>query len=112
MKDCLFCKIIRGEIKARLELDTPEVTAFYDINPQAPFHVLVVPRKHIERVGSLEAGDAKLAGELLCQARNIAEKNGFSDYRLVFNNGEKAGQSVFHVHLHLLAGRPFTWPPG
>ncbi len=112
MENCLFCRILKGEIRARMELDTPEVAAFFDINPQAPFHVLVIPKKHIEGVGHLEPGDAKLAGELLYQARKIAEKNGFSDYRLVFNNGAGAGQSVFHIHLHILAGRPFTWPPG
>lgn len=110
--DCLFCKIAEGKIPAKIIHETDKVIAFSDINPQAVFHALVIPRKHIERVGKMEAADAALMGELIYQAKVIAEKNGHADYRLVFNNGPEAGQTVFHVHLHVLAGRRMNWPPG
>lgn len=110
--DCLFCKIIDRKIPAKIIHETDEVLAFLDINPQAKFHALVIPKKHIERIGKMEEGDSSLIGELVYQAKQVAEKNGHSDYRLVFNNGEQAGQTVFHVHLHVLAGRRMAWPPG
>ena len=112
MSDCLFCKIVKKEIRSRIEHETEKTFAFHDINPQAPFHVLIVPKKHFENVGAAGEGDKELLGELLLEAKGIAVKNGWLDYRLVFNNGTQAGQTVFHAHLHLLAGRPMTWPPG
>lgn len=112
MSDCLFCRIIKKEVRARTEHETADIFAFHDINPQAPFHVLVVPKKHIEKVSAAGEQDKQLLGELLLQAKQIAAKNNWADYRLVFNNGAEAGQTVFHVHLHLLAGRRMTWPPG
>ena len=112
MSDCLFCKMIRGEIKPKIEHEDEEVLAIHDINPQAPHHLLVIPKKHIAKIGETTAPDAPLLGSLIFQARQIAARRGWEDYRLVFNNGAEAGQSVFHVHLHLLAGRRMTWPPG
>ena len=102
MKDCLFCKIAAREIPSRTVHEDARVFAFEDIAPKAPTHVLVVPKKHIGR----------LAEELALRAAAIALERGLSDYRIVINNGECAGQSVFHLHLHLLGGRPFSWPPG
>lgn len=110
--DCLFCKIVDRKIPAKIIHETDQALAFLDINPQAAFHALVIPLKHIERVGKMEAEDSSLMGELVYQAKLIAEKNGHADYRLVFNNGAEAGQTVFHVHLHVLAGRRMNWPPG
>ena len=110
--DCLFCKIADGKIPAKIIHQTDKVLAFLDINPQAPFHALVIPRKHIERIGKMEVVDSALAGELIYEGKLIAEKNGYSDFRFVFNNGMEAGQTVFHIHLHVLAGRRMTWPPG
>ena len=112
MADCLFCKMVRGEIKPKVEYEDSEILAFHDINPQAPVHVLVIPKRHIEKVEALEAGDIGLAGKLLYQAKQIAVQRGWQDYRIVFNNGAEAGQSVFHIHLHLLGGRQMNWPPG
>ncbi len=112
MDDCLFCKIIRKEIRSRAEYETDKIYAFHDINPQAPFHVLVIPKQHIANVGEASDEDRAILGELLLQAGEIARKNQWEDYRLVFNNGAGAGQTVFHIHLHILAGRPMTWPPG
>lgn len=112
MSECLFCRIVKKEIRSRAEHETLDYYAFHDINPQAPFHVLIVPKKHLENVSAAEASDEKLLGGLFLQAKEIAAKNDWKDYRLVMNNGAGAGQSVFHVHLHVLAGRPMTWPPG
>ena len=110
--DCLFCKIIDHKVSAKIIHETDQVLAFLDINPQAAFHALVIPRKHIERASKMEASDTALIGELIYQAKVIAEKNGYLDYRLVINNGAEAGQTVFHIHLHVLAGRKMAWPPG
>ena len=112
MPDCLFCKMIRKEIKAKIEHEDEEILAIHDINPQAPVHMLILPKKHIAQVSDLEKSDRNLAGALIDGARQIAKKNGWQDYRLVFNNGAGAGQSVFHIHLHLLSGRRMAWPPG
>ncbi len=108
----IFTKIIEGEIPGDFVYRDEEVVAFKDINPSAPTHILIVPVKPVESVKSLEAGDLELAGKLLLTAKKIAADLGLSDYRLVINNGSGAGQSVFHLHVHLLAGRPFSWPPG
>jgi len=109
--DCLFCKIVAGEIPATVVYDGDGVLAFRDVNPQAEVHVLVIPKRHVPDIGGLaadpEAGTAVLAG-----IRAVAEQLGVSSYRTVFNTGGEAGQTVFHVHAHLLAGRRFGWPPG
>jgi len=110
--DCLFCKIDKGEIPSTKVYEDEGVFAFNDINPQAPTHILICPKKHIDRVAHADDSDSELMGKLVTVAKNLAAQNQFTDYRLVFNNGAEAGQAVFHVHLHLLAGRKFTWPPG
>ena len=114
MSDCIFCKIASGEINASIVYQDDEVVAFNDLNPQAPTHVLVIPRKHVSRVSELEEADAALAGRLILTANQIVRDLGLVEagYRLVLNCNEGAGQSVWHVHLHLLGGRTFGWPPG
>jgi histidine triad (HIT) family protein len=110
--DCLFCKIAAGEIDSKRVYEDDRVVAFRDINPAAPVHVLVVPREHVSRISEAGEEHAELIGRLHLAAGKIAEAEGLKDYRLVINCGEGAGQSVFHVHLHLLGGRPMSWPPG
>jgi histidine triad (HIT) family protein len=110
MSDCLFCKIIRGEIPSRKVADDEDVYAFEDIAPRAPTHVLVVPKTHIDRIA--DADDAGSVGKVFLAAARIARERGLEHYRLVVNNGEEAGQSVFHFHVHLLGGRKMGWPPG
>ncbi len=114
MSNCLFCRIVAGEIPAKLAYQDESVIAFYDINPQAPLHVLIIPRKHIATINDLQPADAELVGKLYLAAQKIAGNAGYTDegYRVVMNCGEQAGQSVFHIHLHLLAGRHLSWPPG
>lgn len=114
MENCLFCKMARGELRPDMVMETEELIAFRDINPQAPTHILVVPRQHISTLNDLEATDAALLGRLALAAREIAqrEKIAESGYRLVMNCNRDGGQTVFHIHLHLLGGRPMTWPPG
>jgi histidine triad (HIT) family protein len=114
MADCLFCKIIEGQIPASLVYRDDRVVAFNDINPQAPTHVLLVPRRHIETLNDLTPDDDGLVGELVRRAAALARERGFhaTGYRTVFNCNREAGQSVFHIHLHLLGGRRLTWPPG
>jgi histidine triad (HIT) family protein len=111
--DCLFCRIVAGEIPSTRVYETDEVYAFADISPQAPVHVLVVPKDHHRDAGSLGASDPALAGRLLEAAAAVAEQQGVADggYRVVFNTGAGAGQTVFHVHAHVLGGRPLGWPP-
>jgi len=112
--DCLFCKIAAKEIPAKIALENEHVVAFHDIHPQAPVHVLVVPRRHIVGVQEVAAEDAPLLAQILLAGREVAAKTGVAEsgYRLVFNNGANAGQSVFHLHLHVLGGRALAWPPG
>jgi histidine triad (HIT) family protein len=112
--DCLFCRIVRGEIPADLVAEGESWLAFRDIQPQAPVHVLVIPREHVDGVGSLGTEDATVSGELLLAAAEVARIEGVdeSGYRVVTNVGERAGQSVFHLHLHVLGGRRMRWPPG
>lgn len=112
--DCLFCRIVDGELPADRVAESEEWMAFRDIDPQAPVHVLVIPKRHVESVASLEAEDVGMAGRLLLAAAETARELGVDEdgYRLVTNRGEKAGQSVFHLHVHLLAGRRMEWPPG
>lgn len=108
--ECLFCKIIEGQIPGDILMKNEKVTAFRDINPQAPTHILIIPNTHVASVS--ETSDSQIFSDILAAARDLARENGIEDYRLVTNNGASAGQSVFHLHLHLLAGRDFTWPPG
>ena len=114
MTDCLFCKMVRGEIKPDTVFETDDVLAFRDINPQAPTHVLVVPKQHISTINDLETDHEALIGKLYLAAQEVARKEGISEsgYRTVMNCGEGAGQSVFHIHLHVLGGRKMKWPPG
>jgi histidine triad (HIT) family protein len=111
---CLFCRIIAGEIPAKTIVDNNDIVAFEDINPQAPLHALVVPRRHISTLNDLEPGDDGVVGAMVRQAAAIARARGFdtSGYRTVFNCNSDAGQTVFHVHLHVLGGRRLAWPPG
>jgi len=113
MADCLFCKIVRREIPATIVYEDERVVAFNDINPQAPTHVLLVPKRHIETLNELSTEDDRLVGELVRRAAAIAGERGLSagGYRTVFNTNRGAGQTVFHIHLHLLGGRPMAWPP-
>jgi histidine triad (HIT) family protein len=112
--DCLFCKIVAGELLADIIYESETALAFRDINPQAPNHVLVIPRKHISTINDIALEDETLVGSLYTAAREIAAKEGFAEqgYRTVMNCNEGAGQSVFHIHLHVLGGRTLTWPPG
>ena len=114
MNDCLFCKIAAGDIPSEMVYQDDEVVAFKDIRPQAPVHILIIPRKHIAKVAEMEAGDQPLMGKLIYTATRLAREMNISEdgFRLVFNNGENAGQEVFHIHLHLLGGRSMQWPPG
>jgi histidine triad (HIT) family protein len=110
--DCVFCRIVAGEIPSKKIYEDETVYAFEDIAPKAPTHVLVVPRKHIARLADVEPEDEPLLGTLAARAAAIARERGLTDFRLVANNGEGAGQSVFHLHFHLLGGRSMSWPPG
>ena len=112
--DCLFCKIVRGEIPASMVHQDDDVVAFNDTNPQAPMHVLVVPRKHIATTNDISEADEPLIGKMLRRGAAIAQDRGFAErgYRTVFNCHREAGQTVFHIHLHVLGGRPLGWPPG
>lgn len=112
--DCLFCRIVRKEIPAKLVAEDEHSLAFRDINPQAPLHVLVIPREHVASLDQAKASDAEMLGRLSLMAADIARKEGVagSGYRTVVNTNAAAGQTVFHVHLHLLGGRSLHWPPG
>lgn len=112
--DCLFCKISAGDIAAELVYEDDTVVAFRDINPQAPLHVLVIPRMHIPTINDMEPAHAEIVGRLYLAAAAIARNEGVADdgYRTVMNCNEQAGQTVFHVHLHVLGGRRLKWPPG
>ena len=114
MEDCLFCKVVKGKIPASIVHQDDTLVAFNDINPQAPMHVLVVPRRHIATLNDLAPEDDGLVGELMRRAAALAKEHGHADrgYRTVFNCNADAGQTVFHIHLHVLGGRAFTWPPG
>lgn len=112
--DCLFCKILAGDIPADVIYESETAIAFRDINPQAPLHVLIIPRKHVATINDIQVEDQAIVGSLFSAAAEIAQREGFSDegYRSVMNCNEAAGQTVFHIHLHLLGGRELTWPPG
>ena len=110
MKDCIFCRIASGEIPADLIFNDDKVVAFRDISPQAPYHFLVIPREHFSSIQDID--DENLIGHMVAAGNQIAEDNNIKSFRYVINTGEEAGQSVFHVHLHLLGGRRMNWPPG
>jgi len=114
MADCLFCKIVNREIPASIVYEDERILAFNDINPQAPTHVLVVPKAHIATLNDVSAQDDQIVGELVRRAAAIAKTRGISagGFRTVFNTNREAGQTVFHIHLHLLGGRAMEWPPG
>ena len=110
--DCLFCKIIAGDVPGEIVHVTERTVAFRDINAQAPTHVLVVPREHYPNAAALAAGDPVATAELVTTAAAVAAAEGHDDYRLVFNTGQSVGQTVFHAHVHVLGGRRMAWPPG
>jgi len=112
--NCIFCRIVEKKLAAHIIHEDNYVIAFEDINPQAPVHSLIVPKKHITDIHSITIADRELIGHLFFVAKSIASQKGLdgNGYRMVINNGRGAGQTVFHLHLHLLAGRRFTWPPG
>ena len=114
MSSCLFCRIVAGEIPAAIVHRDDALVAFKDVNPQAPLHLLLVPRKHIATLNDLSAEDDALIGSMFRLAATLAKEHGYDarGYRTVFNTNREAGQTVFHIHLHLLAGRGLTWPPG
>lgn len=114
MDDCLFCRIAGGSIPARIVFEDEDVVAFADVSPKAPVHVLVIPRRHITSVAALAAEDDALAGKVLRTAGEVARRHHLEDggFRVVSNHGPDAGQSVDHLHIHLLGGRSLTWPPG
>lgn len=114
MSDCLFCKMVSGEIKADVVFETDRILAFRDISPQAPTHILVIPKKHIATLNDLDDDSAPLVADMYLAAKQIAEQDGIAQkgYRTLINCNRDAGQSVFHVHLHLMGGRLMNWPPG
>ena len=114
MSDCLFCKIIRRQVPGSIVYEDDRVLAFNDINPQAPTHVLIVPKRHIASLSELSVEDDQIVGELVRRAAAIAHERGIAagGFRAVFNTNRDAGQTVFHIHLHLLGGRSMHWPPG
>lgn len=110
--DCLFCKIVRGEIPADKLHEDDEILVFRDIAPQAPVHFLVIPKKHITGPADIQAEDETLIGRMMRVGAEVAAREGIDHFRVVFNNGEQAGQTVFHIHMHILGGRDMGWPPG
>lgn len=111
-EECLFCKMINGEIPTQKIYEDEQLLAFWDISPQAPKHFLVIPKKHLSGPGALAAEDDGLIGALIRKGAELGARQGISDCRLVINNGAAAGQTVFHLHLHVLGGRALNWPPG
>ena len=109
---CVFCQIVQRKLPATIVLQDELVTVFRDLHPQGPTHLLIVPNRHIESIAEAEADDAALLGKMLLTAAQIARQAGLAGYRLVINNGAEAGQSVWHLHVHLIGGRPMRWPPG
>jgi histidine triad (HIT) family protein len=114
MADCLFCKIGAKQIPAKILHEDDDLFVITDINPQAPLHALVIPRRHVDTLNELSAGDDALIGKMMRRAAAVAKDHGYADrgYRTVFNTNGEAGQTVFHIHLHVLGGRSFHWPPG
>ncbi len=114
MENCIFCKVVKRELSAEIVYEDNEILAFRDINPQAPIHILIIPKKHIGSLNEIEIDDINLIGKIFIVAKNIAKqfKIDSSGYRIVLNTNFGAGQSVYHIHFHLLGGRFFRWPPG
>ena len=114
MTDCLFCKIVAGQIPGAIVFQDDTLVAFKDINPQAPLHLLIIPKSHIPSLNDVSDGDDALVGSMIRRAAALAKEHGYDErgYRTVFNTNRDAGQTVFHIHLHLLAGRRLSWPPG
>ena len=114
MSDCLFCSIVEGKVKAKLVYQDDSIVAFKDIAPKAPVHILIIPRKHLVSVSDIAEADRVLIGQIFQVTARLAREQGVADsgYRVVVNSGADAGQSVFHLHYHLLGGRQMTWPPG
>lgn len=112
--DCLFCRIANGELPTEIVYEDDMLLAFRDINPQAPTHMLVIPKRHIESINHATLDDAELLGHMIFAAKEVASQEGLHDngYRLVFNTNHHGGQTVYHIHLHVLGGRQMTWPPG
>ena len=111
-ENCLFCKIIAGEIPSEKVYEDEDILAFRDISPQAPMHILVIPKKHLSGPDAVTPDDERVVGRMIRKAAVIAQEQSYADFRLVFNNGAGAGQSVFHLHMHILGGRSLGWPPG
>jgi histidine triad (HIT) family protein len=113
-EDCVFCQIINRSMSGEIIHEEKDIVAFRDINPQAPEHILIIPRKHIARLSQTEQEDALLLGKMLQLAATLAKNNNYTEngYRIVLNEGKYGGQTVYHIHLHLMAGRRFIWPPG
>lgn len=113
MSDCLFCKIVAGEIPSDTLYEDDDLMAFWDISPNAPKHFLVIPKKHIVDASDIKEEDEKVIGKMMRIAAQVSAENGISKgFRVVLNNGADAGQLVFHIHMHVIGGRPLTWPPG
>lgn len=112
MQDCLFCKIVAGEIPSKKVYEDEQCYAFYDIDPQAPTHFLVIPKQHIQSVAVVDAGNSAVVARCFEVIAKVAKELGLESFRVVSNIGEQAGQSVFHLHFHVLSGRDMTWPPG
>lgn len=112
--DCIFCKIANKQINSKIIRDDEDVVAFHDINPQAPVHVLVIPKKHISRITEMSEADQKLVGKMIQVGQEVASELGIAEsgFRLVLNNGSDANQTVPHIHLHVIGGRKMGWPPG
>lgn len=111
--DCLFCNIASGKIPAQVVYEDPEIIAFHDIHPQAPTHILILPKQHIPSISEIGRKDEQLLGALIITGKMIAERENLKEgYRLVFNVNANGGQEIYHIHLHLLGGRPMHWPPG
>lgn len=114
MSDCLFCKINNGDIPADILYQDDDVTVFRDVSPQAPVHFLVIPKKHISTINDLQTTDGELIGQMMLAAKNVAAEQGVAEggFRTTMNCNENGGQSVYHIHLHVLGGRAMNWPPG
>lgn len=114
MDDCLFCKVAAKQIPAKVIFEDDKVIAFHDINPQAPLHLLIIPKRHIGKINDLREEHASLIGHMILSAQRLAQSEGIADkgYRLVMNCNDDGGQTVFHIHLHMLGGRAMHWPPG
>ncbi len=114
MDNCLFCKIINGEITAKKVYENEHIIAFNDIDPKAPIHILVIPKKHIRSINELNSSDINLAGEIILAAKKIAKDQGIDSkgFRVVFNTNDDGGQTVYHIHMHIMGGRQMQWPPG